>query len=438
MLKIIEGKDLLENGIDKYLHRSKADHNDLKIYVEEIISDVKKNGDKAIIEYTKKFDNVDLKKIGIRVTEENIKNSYEFVDKNLVDALKGSIKNIEKFHKAQLRDEWSVETVAGVKTGQILRPIESVGIYIPGGRAIYVSSVLMTCIPAIIAGVEKIIICSPPGNFEFNGKKYSGVHPAIIVAANLCGVKEIYGVGSAWAIAAMAHGTETIPKVKKIIGPGNKYVNTAKILVKDVVSIDNPAGPSEIAIITDENANTDYITYDLLSQVEHDPDNVGILISYSQPQIEEVIKKINARLKNVEKKEIIKKSLEKYGLIIKTENLEESIHIANEIAPEHLQILTDDPKKVLPEIKNAGAIFLGEFSPVPLGDYCAGTNHVLPTGGNAKIFSGLNTLEFMKIISTLECTKEGLIKLEKLLTPIAEFENLTGHRDAVKIRLDKN
>jgi histidinol dehydrogenase len=438
MLKIIEGKDLLKNGVDKYLHRSKADYYDLKTYVEKILSDVKKNGDKAIIEYTEKFDGVNLNQIGIRVTEEDIKNSYEFVDKNLIAALKGSIKNIEKFHKAQLRDEWSIETVTGVKTGQILRPIESVGIYIPGGRAVYVSSVLMTCIPAVIAGVEKIIICSPPGNFEFGGKKYSGVHPAIIAAANECGVKEIYGVGSAWAIAAMAYGTETIPKVIKIIGPGNRYVNAAKILVKDTVSIDSPAGPSEIAIITDENANTDYITYDLLSQLEHDPDNVGVLISYSKTQIEEVMKKLNVRLKSVEKKEIIKKSLENYGLIIKTDNLEESIQIANEIAVEHLQILTDDPKKILPKIKNAGAIFLGEFSPVPLGDYCAGTNHVLPTGGAAKTFSGLNSLEFMKIISTLECTKEGLKKLEKLLSPIAEFEDLIGHRDAVKIRLKKN
>ncbi|MHA1729553.1 MAG: histidinol dehydrogenase [Promethearchaeota archaeon] len=437
LFKIVESNRFFKEGVDKFLPRSAKKFNELRDYISDIINNVKKNGDRALAEYSEKFEKVKLEDIGIRVSAENIKDAYELVDKELLKALKGAIKNIEKFHRAQIKEKWTIETIPGVKTGQIFRPIESVGIYIPNGKAVYVSTVLMSAIPAKIAGVKKIIICSPPGPYDFKGDKIIDVNPAIIVAANECGISEIYKIGSAWAIAAMTYGTESVPAMLKIVGPGNKYVNAAKMAVKDIVSIDTPAGPSDIAIITDEYSNTDYIAYDLLSQVEHDPDNVGVLISYSDSQIDETIKKIDKILKKAERRDIIKESLEKYGLIVKTENIEDSIRVANEIAPEHLQIMTKNPNKILSRIYNAGAVFLGENSPVPLGDYCAGTNHILPTEGNAKKFSGLNTLEFMKIMDTLECTNEGVKELEQILTPLAEFEGLFGHRDAVIRRLKK-
>lgn len=435
MIKIIEGKKLMEEGLDKYLPRSKQQLDSIKESVIRIVDDVKENGDAALRKYCMKFDKVNLDHAGLKVTDAEVERAYELVDDKLIQAIKKAVANIEKFHKAQLRDFWSIETMPGVKTGQVLRPIESVGIYVPGGRAAYPSTVLMTAVPAKAAGVKKLIICSPPSRSTIKEEEYVGIHPSIIVAAHECGVHDLYKIGSAWAIAAMAYGTETVSSVLKIIGPGNKYVNAAKLLVKDIVSIDSPAGPSEVAIIADETANPEYIAYDLVSQVEHDPDNVGVLLSMSDTQIDQVIQNLEEIVEKSPRSDIIKESLDKYGLIIKSVDLNEMIDITNAIATEHLQILTKDPKAVLPSIKNAGAIFLGENSPVPLGDYCAGTNHVLPTGGSAERFSGLNTLEFMKIIDVLECSRNGLESLEKILTPLAEFEGLYGHRDAVKARL---
>jgi histidinol dehydrogenase len=438
MLKIIEGRKFLENGADTYLPRSAIQLDSIKTDVKNYIEDVKTNGDLAIIKYTEKFDKILLKENEIKVTSDEIKNAYNFVSQDLVTALKGAIANIKKFHEAQLKNSWEIVTSKGVKVGQIYRPIESVGLYIPGGRAAYPSTVIMTAIPAQVAGVENIILCSPPNILDVNGKKYNGIVPSVLVAANECGIKNIYKAGSAWGIAAMAYGTKTIPKVQKIVGPGNKYVNAAKLIVKDFVSIDNPAGPSEIGIISDDDANPEYIAYDLISQVEHDPDNVGVLISSSQKIIEETLQHLEKITKTANRKEIILESLRKYGLAIKTKDLEESILVSNEFGPEHLEILTKDPKLVMTKIKNAGAIFLGENSPVPLGDYCAGSNHVLPTGGSSKRFSGLSTFEFIKVIDYIDCSKEGLANLEKILTPIAEFEGLPGHSDAVKIRLKAN
>ncbi|MCP4762644.1 MAG: histidinol dehydrogenase [archaeon] len=437
MLKIIDAKDILKDGFDKYRPRSNEKFSEIKESIQMMVDDVKNNGNKALIEFTKKFDKINLEEIGIKVTDEEIKRAYELTDKKLIEVMKGAIKNIEKFHKAQIRESWTIETQSGVKTGQIVRAIESVGAYIPAGKAPYPSTVLMTAIPAKAAGVKRIIICSPPGYYEYKNQKYKGIYAPILVAANECGVDEIYKIGSAWAISAMAYGTETISPVLKIIGPGSAPVNIAKQLVKDIVSIDTPAGPSDVAIITDEKSDIDYLAYDLLSQVEHGPDNMCVLISFSQEQIDNTIKKINELIKKSERKDIITENLKKYGFIIKTSDLEESILISNEIAPEHLEIQTENYSEILPKIINAGAIFLGKYSPVPLGDYCAGTNHVLPTGGLAKRYSGLNTLEFMKIIDTLECDENGIAELEKLLTPLAESEGLYGHRDAIRIRLEK-
>lgn len=441
LLRIIEGSKFLEDGVDKYLPRSAIQLESVKEDVKSYIEDVKSNGDSAIVKYTEKFDKIILKENKIKVTPEEIKAAYKFVNQELVTALKNAIANVTKFHKAQIRESWEIETSDGVKVGQIYRPLDSVGLYIPGGRAAYPSTVMMTAIPALVAGVENIILCSPPNKLEINGEKYTGIVPSVLVAANECGVKNIYKAGSAWAIAAMAYGTKSIPKVQKIVGPGNKYVNAAKLIVKDIVSIDNPAGPSEIGIIADETANPEYVAYDLISQVEHDPDNVGVLITSSQTLIDNTLQQLEKVINIAPRKDIILKSLKNYGLAIKTKDLPESIRVSNEIGPEHLEIITKNPKLVMVKIKNAGAIFLGENSPVPLGDYCAGSNHVLPTGGSSKRYSGLSTMEFLKLIDYVDCSKKGLENLERILTPIAQFEGLPGHSDAVKIRLqlkDKN
>ncbi|MBD3349850.1 MAG: histidinol dehydrogenase [Candidatus Lokiarchaeota archaeon] len=434
MLKIISGNTFLKEGVEKYLPRASYQMENLKKTVSGFVEEVKQYGDTAILEFTETFDKIELNIGDLKVKKNEIKEAYKLVDDNLVTALRKSIKNIKKFHKAQIRQDWEIETTKGVKAGQILRPLESVGIYIPGGRAIYPSTVLMTAIPAKVAGVSRLIICSPPNRYKIDNKDYIGIHPAILVAANECGVHDIFKVGSAWAIAAMAFGTDVIPQVTKIVGPGNKYVNAAKMMVKDYVLVDTPAGPSEIAIIADKTANPTYIAYDMFAQVEHAPDNVAVLITDSEELAEKTLEILGNKLDSMERKELIRENLEHSGLIVKTNNITEGINIANIIATEHLELLTRDNDEVLPLIKNAGAIFMGEYSPVPLGDYCAGTNHVLPTGGSAKFNSGLNTLDFMKIIDVLNCSKEGLKELEKILTPIAEFEGLTAHRDAVRVR----
>ncbi|MHA1338809.1 MAG: histidinol dehydrogenase [Promethearchaeota archaeon] len=443
-IKIISGKEFLERGPENFIPRTITEFESIKESVQKIINDVRANGDSSLIKYTEKYDSIKLSTGQIKVSKETIKEAYKLVPKRLIEAILVAKQNIEKFHKAQLRKEWEIEIIKGVKAGQIYRPIESVGVYIPGGRAVYPSTVLMTVIPARVAGVNRVVLCSPPNKIKISNrrendedKSYIGIHPSILVAANECGVDEIYQIGSAWAIAALAYGTETIKSVLKIIGPGNKYVNVAKMLVKDIVSIDTQAGPSEIAILADDTVNPSFIAYDLVSQVEHGPDNVGILVCNSSKLIDEVMDQLPKVISASDRKQIILESLTKYGLIIQTENILESINVVNEIAPEHLEIMTAEPRKVLLQIKNAGAIFLGEYSPVPLGDYVAGTNHVLPTGGSAKRISGLNVWEYLKIIDVLECKKEGVVELEKYLSPIAEFEGLLAHKEAVKRRLYK-
>ena len=430
-LRVINSDKISEENISNFIPRTLLQLDEIKEDVLKILNEVKLTGDNALIKFSKKFDNIDLDKKEIKVSDNEISEAYDNIDEKLLNSLRSAKKNLIKFHKAQLREEWIIEIQKGVNAGQIYRPIDSVGIYIPGGRAIYPSTVLMAATPAYVAGVKDIKLCSPP-------QQDKKIAPEIIVAAREFGIEKMFKVGGAQAIAAMAYGTDTVPKVQKIVGPGNKWVNAAKQLLSNNVAIDNPAGPSEILIIADESANFRYVIMDFISQIEHDPDNVGIIISTSLELIETIKKNIDTIIQKSDRKEIIEQAM-KNSLIIKANDLNDCIRISNIIAPEHLEILTKDPKQVIKEINNAGAIFLGPYSPVPLGDYSAGTNHILPTGGNASKYSGLNVFDFLKIIDVLECTKEGLQILSKSTMKIAEFEGFYAHKKAIEERIkDKN
>ena len=430
-LKIINSDEISEENISEFIPRTGTELDLIRESVNDIINNVKLNGDNALLKYTKKFDGIELKESEIQVSLKEINEAYDQIDRELLDALKYAKKNLIKFHKAQKRDDWTIEIEKGVKAGQVYRPIESVGIYIPGGRAVYPSTVLMTATPAYVAGVKNIIMCSPP-------QKDKKIAPEILVAAKEFNINKIYKVGGAQAIAAMAFGTETIPSVQKVIGPGSKWVNIAKQILSSVIAIDTPAGPSEILIIADETANFKYVIMDFISQIEHDPDNIGVLVSNSLELINKVVNNFKLYTVRSERKEIIESAL-KNSIIVKAENLDDCIRVANIIAPEHLEILTKNPKDLLKKIINAGAIFLGPFTPVSLGDYSAGTNHVLPTGGNAKKYSGLNLYDFMKIIDVLECNEVGLKLLSESASIIAEFEGFIAHKKSIEERLkDKN
>jgi histidinol dehydrogenase len=428
-IQIISSKEFLVEK-NKFLNRGKTDLSKVFNEVKTIVDDVKKNGDNALLRYTKKFDNVSIIKNNLKVSTKEIEQAYKNLEEKQISALKEAAKNIRKFHKKQLKNKWTMEIESGVTIGQILRPLETVGIYTPGGKASYPSSTLMCAIPAKIAGVKKIILCSPP-------KKNGKVNPALIVAADIAGVDEFYKVGGAQAIAAMAYGTESIQAVNKIFGPGNVYVTAAKLEVNKEVAIDIPAGPSEVLVIADETSNPAYIASDLLAQAEHDPQASSILISTSKQVALSVKDQLDKQIKSLTRINIIKASLENCGLIITAFNLDEAIEIANMIAPEHLQIQTKSPNKVLNKIQNAGAIFLGKYSPVSFGDYSSGLNHVLPTSGYSRIYSGLTSLDFVKIMNFLNCTKQGLKKLKDTTVTIAKMEGFDAHAKAVLIRGEK-
>jgi histidinol dehydrogenase len=430
-LRVINSDKISEENISNFIPRTLGQLDEIKEEVLKILTEVKLTGDKALIKFSKEFDNVELEKKEIKVTDNEITEAYDRIDNNLLDALRVAKKNLIKFHKAQVREDWVIEIQKGVNAGQIYRPLDSIGIYIPGGRAIYPSTVLMAATPAYVAGVKDIILCSPP---QQNKK----IAPEIIVAAKEFGIEKMFKIGGAQAIAAMAYGTSTVPRVQKIVGPGNKWVNAAKQLLSNDVAIDNPAGPSEILIIADESVNFRYVIMDFISQIEHDPDNIGIIISTSLELIETVKKNLDNMIQKSERKEIIEEAI-KNSLIIRAHDLDECIRISNIIAPEHLEILTKNPKEIIKQINNAGAIFLGSYTPVPLGDYSAGTNHILPTGGNAKKYSGLSIFDFIKTIEVLECDKQGLKALKNSATIIAEFEGLFAHKKSIEERLkDKN
>ncbi len=416
-------KDLLNS----LLKRSPNNYGQYESVVAEIVNDVREKGDEAVFAYTKKFDKWEIQTDNIRVTEEEIEEALAGAEKEFVEVMKRSAANIADFHKKQLRNSWIDTKPDGSILGQRILPIAVSGVYVPGGKAAYPSSLLMNVIPAKVAGVKRIIMTTPAGA---DGK----VNPGTLVAASIAGVDEIYKVGGAQAIAAMAFGTESIPKVDKITGPGNIFVALAKKACFGYVSIDSIAGPSEILVIADETAKPRYVAADLLSQAEHDELASAILITTSRKLAEEVAEQIDDFLKELSRSEIIRKSLEQYGCILLADSMEDAISAANAIASEHLEILTKNPYDVMTRIENAGAIFLGEYSSEPLGDYYAGPNHILPTNGTARFFSPLNVDDFMKKTSIISYSREALERAHKDIELFAEKEGLTAHANSVRVR----
>ncbi|MED9903005.1 MAG: histidinol dehydrogenase [Lachnospiraceae bacterium] len=431
-MRIIKLTDTAKKDIlTDLLKRSPSSYGTYEETVAKIVEDVKENGDKAVFSYTKQFDKFDLNALNIRVTREEIAKAYEEIEDALIAVYKKSAENIRVFHEKQLRNSWFDTKPDGTILGQRMTPIERAGVYVPGGKAAYPSSVLMNIIPAKVAGVEQIIMTTPCNS---EGK----VNPGTLVAADIAGADVIFKVGGAQAIAAMAFGTESIPKADKITGPGNIFVALAKKAVYGHVSIDSVAGPSEILVLADETANPRYVAADLLSQAEHDELASAILITTSQELAEAVSKEVEAFTAELSRKEIIKKSLDNYGYILLAENMEAAIQTANEIASEHLEILTANPFDVMTRIKNAGAIFLGEYSSEPLGDYFAGPNHILPTNGTAKFFSPLNVDDFMKKTSIISYSREALYKVHEDIEAFAKSEGLTAHANSVKVRFERS
>ena len=416
-------KDLL----DSLLKRSPNNYSEYEDVVAEIIKNVREKGDQAVFEYTKKFDKWEIGTDTIRVTEAEIEEAFGNIEQEFVEVLERAAANIEDFHRKQLRNSWIDTKPDGSILGQRILPIAISGVYVPGGKAAYPSSLLMNVIPAKVAGVEKVIMTTPAAA---DGKVPAGT----LVAARVAGVDEIYKVGGAQAIAAMAFGTESIPKVDKITGPGNIFVALAKKACFGYVSIDSIAGPSEILVIADETANPRYVAADLLSQAEHDELASAILITTDEKLAEAVKEQIEGFLQELSRAEIIRKSLDNYGYILLADSMEDAVEAANAIASEHLEILTKDPYAIMTKIRNAGAIFLGEYSSEPLGDYYAGPNHILPTNGTAKFFSPLNVDDFMKKTSIISYSKEALEKAHRDIELFAEKEGLTAHANSIKVR----
>lgn len=427
-MRIVELNDKTRNNLlENLLKRSPNSYGQYEQTVNEIISQVREKKDEALFAYTHKFDHCEITKDTIRVTHEEIKEAYEKVDPALVEVMRKSAANIIRFHEKQLHNSWIVPENDGTILGQKITPIEISGVYVPGGKAAYPSSVLMNVLPAKVAGVSRIIMTTPPGA---DGK----VNPGTLVAADIAGVNEIYKAGGAQAIAAMAFGTESIPRVDKITGPGNIFVALAKKACFGYVSIDSIAGPSEILVLADETANPRYIAADLLSQAEHDEMASAILITTSKELAKQVSNEAEQFTKELLRKAIIEKSLENYGYILIAQNMEQAIDAANEIASEHLEILTSNPFETMTKIKNAGAIFLGEYSSEPLGDYFAGPNHILPTNGTARFFSPLNVDDFLKKTSIISYSRDALFKVHKDIELFAEKEGLTAHANSIKVR----
>ena len=426
ILKLTEDtrKDILQN----LLKRSPNNYGEFEGRVNAIIEEVRNNRDQAVFNYTKQFDGADINAGNILVTEEEIAEAYEQVDTTLLAVIRKSLVNIKKYHEKQVQNSWFT-TEDGIILGQKVTALATVGVYVPGGKAVYPSSVLMNVLPAKVAGVDRIVMCTPPGK---DGK----VYPSTLVAAKEAGVDEIYKVGGAQAIAAMAFGTESVPKVDKIVGPGNIYVALAKKAVFGYVSIDSIAGPSEILVLADESATPRYVAADLLSQAEHDEMASAILITTSQKLAEEVSAEIDQFVAELSRKEIIQKSLDNYGYILVADNMEEAIDTVNAIASEHMEIVTADPFHVMTKIRNAGAIFIGEYSSEPLGDYFAGPNHVLPTNGTAKFFSALSVDDFIKKSSIISYSREALEKVHKDIEQFAECEKLTAHANSIRVRFE--
>ncbi len=431
-MRIIElSKETKQSILDDLLKRSPNNYSGYEDTVNEIINNVKKNGDKAVFDYTQKFDKYALTPENIKVTRAEIDEAYTKLDADLIEVIKASAENIRAFHQKQLRNSWFDAKEDGTILGMKITPLAKVGVYVPGGKAAYPSSVLMNVVPAKVAGVKEVIMTTPP---SADGK----VNPGTLVAADIAGVDTIYKVGGAQAIAALAFGTQSIPKVDKITGPGNIFVALAKKAVYGYVSIDSIAGPSEILVLADETATPRYVAADLLSQAEHDELASAILITTSRELAEQVSKEVDSFTAKLSRKEIIQKSLDNYGYILLADSMEEAIDAANEIASEHLEILTKNPFDTMTRIRNAGAIFLGEYSSEPLGDYFAGPNHILPTNGTAKFFSPVNVDDFIKKTSIISYSKEALERVHNKIELFAENEGLTAHANSIKVRFEDN
>ena len=419
-----------ENLLNDLLKRSPNHYGEFIDRVNDIISNVRTNKDAAIFDYTKRFDGADIDASNIRVTKEEIEEAYTLVDPELIDVIRKALVNIREYHEKQRQYSWFDSKPNGTMLGQKVTPLATTGVYVPGGKAVYPSSVLMNVIPAKVAGVAKIVMVTPPGK---DGK----VNPNTLVAANEAGADEIYKVGGAQAIAALAFGTESIPKVDKIVGPGNIYVALAKKAVYGYVSIDSIAGPSEILVLADETANPRYVAADLLSQAEHDELASAILVTTSKELAEAVSVEVDKFIAELSRKEIMTKSIENYGYILVAESMQDAIDAANDIASEHLEIMTKNPFEVMTKIQNAGAIFIGEYSSEPLGDYFAGPNHILPTNGTAKFFGPLSVDDFVKKSSIIYYSREALEPIHKDIIKFATSEQLTAHANSIKVRFEE-
>ncbi len=421
--KTIEGQE----QVKKILSRSQLEYGNTQEIVNGILKDIKENGDEAVFEYTRKFDKFDANAGNIKVTKEEIDFAYTQVNCDLLKVIKKSAERIRAFHEKQKINSWFDPNPNGEIMGQLVRPLENVGVYVPGGKAAYPSSVLMNVIPAHVAGVKNIYMATP-------AQSDGSVYPTTIVAAVEAGVKEIFKIGGAQAVAALAYGTESIPKVDKICGPGNIFVALAKRTVYGHVNIDSVAGPSEILIIADSSANPVYVAADMLSQAEHDELASSILVTTDEKLAKDVVAELEKQTAVLERKEIIEKSLNNFGAVIIVGTIEEACEISNGIAPEHMEICTSSPFEILPLIQNAGAVFMGHYSPEPLGDYMAGPNHVLPTGGTAKFFSPLSIDDFIKKSSIISFNKKALMNLYDDIISFADAEGLTAHANAVRVR----
>ena len=422
--------DTKKNLLEDLLKRSPNNYGQYEASVKEILDKVKEEKDAAVFAYTAKFDGAELTADTIEVTDAEIEEAYAQVDDTLLTVIRKAKDNIESYHAKQRQNSWFDSKPDGTILGQKITPLHRVGVYVPGGKAVYPSSVLMNVMPAKVAGVDEIIMVTPPGK---NGK----VSPNTLVAAKEAGVDKIYKVGGAQAIAALAYGTESIPKVDKIVGPGNIYVALAKKAVYGHVSIDSIAGPSEILVVADETANPRYVAADLLSQAEHDELASAILVTTSEKLAHEVSDQVDGFLKELSRAEIISKSLDNYGYILLADTMEDVIAVANEIASEHLEIQTKNPFEVMTKIRNAGAIFIGEYASEPLGDYFAGPNHILPTNGTAKFFSPLSVDDFIKKSSIISYSREALQKVHKDIESFAKAEQLTAHANSIHVRFEE-
>lgn len=419
----------MENILADMLKRDPNNYDSYTETVQAIVEDVKERGDEALFEYTRRFDGAELDADNVRVTEAEIREAMEQVEPGLLAVMKTSMENIRRYHDKQRRNSWFDAQPDGTILGQKVTALESVGVYVPGGKAAYPSSVLMNIVPAEVAGVKRIVMVTPPGK---DGK----VNPVTLTAAYLAGATEVYKAGGAQAVAALAFGTRSIPRVNKIVGPGNIFVALAKKAVYGHVSIDSIAGPSEILVIADEGANARFVAADLLSQAEHDELASAILVTTSMELAKQVSREVDGFVRELSRGEIIQKSLDNYGYILVVDTLEEAVKTANSIAPEHLEIVTANPFEVMTKIQNAGAIFIGEYSSEPLGDYYAGPNHILPTNGTAKFFSPLGVDDFIKKSSIIYYSREALEKAHRDIEAFAESEHLTAHANSIRVRFE--